>query len=172
MASFCTATSGTLFVGEFAYGRSYPTTPSHHLVDRKGVKKYAWVCGYSAEGLLGQPKFIISVRQRVQGMYVTDKRIFLSLSYGRRNRSTIVIYKNPLRETPHARANLSDGTVVPLWYLDGKNYLTEIDLPPMAEGITMVGDKLAVLSESGANKFQRQGLGPLDYILFLDVSSK
>ena len=103
-------------------------------------------------------------------MHVTDGRVFLSLSYGRRNRSTIVIYRNPLREAAHSKVTLSDGTTVPLWYLDGENYLTEIDFPPMAEGITMIGNRLAVLSESGAAKFQPRGKGPLDFILLLDVS--
>lgn len=100
---------------------------------------------------------------------MTDGRLFLSLSYGRGNRSTIVIYRNPLREAPHSKATLSDGTTVPLWYLDGENYLREIDFPPMAEGITMIGNRLAVLPESGAAKFQSRGKGALDYILLLDV---
>lgn len=169
-ASFCTATGDTLFVGEFAYGFKYPTNRSHHLRDRKGVRKYAWVCGYSADDPLGKPTCVLSVRQRVQGMHVTDARVFLSLSYGRRNRSTIVIYRNPLRESPHSKVTLSDGTTVPLWYLDGENYLTEIDCSPMAEGITMIGNRLAVLSESGATKFQQHGKGALDFILLLDVS--
>ncbi len=168
-ASFCTATDDTLFVGEFAYGSRYPTDPSHHVKDRNGIEKYAWVCGYSAEHATGKPKFVLSVRQRVQGMHVTHSRIFLSLSYGRRNRSTIVIYGNPLGEPPLAKATLSDGTTVPLWYLDGKNYQTEIDFPPMAEGITMIGGRLAVLPESGATKYQDGGKDPLDAILLLHV---
>ena len=168
-ASFCTATADTLFVGEFAYGSDYPTDRSHHSRDRRGVKKYAWVCGYSANDPLGKPTFVLSVRQRVQGMHVTDGRVYLSLSHGRRNRSTIVVYRNPLREAPHSKVGLSDGVTVPLWHLDGANYLTEIDFPPMAEGIAMIGNRLAVLSESGATKFQRRGKGALDMILLLDV---
>jgi len=168
-ASFCTATADALFVGEFAYGFSHRTDGSHHVKDRKGVNKYAWVCGYSADDPMGKPKCVLSVRQRVQGMHVTDERVFLSLSYGRRNRSTIVVYRNPLRETPHSKVATRDGTTVPLWYLDGKNYLTEIDFPPMAEGITMIGNRLAVLSESGASKYQHRGKGPLDSILLLHV---
>ena len=169
-AMFCTATDDKLFVGEFAYGRKFPTDPAHHVTDRKGVRKYAWVCGYSADDLFGKPRCVLSVRQRVQGMCVTADRVFLSLSYGRRNRSTIVVYRNPLREAAHSTATLRDGTKVPLWFLDGDNYLTEIDFPPMAEGIIMIGNRLAVLSESGATKYQPGGKGPLDVILLLDVS--
>jgi len=67
------------------------------------------------------------------------------------------------------RIILSDGTTVPLWYLDGENCLKKIDFPPMAEGITMIGGRLAVLSESGATKYQRGGKGALDFILLLHV---
>ena len=57
---------------------------------------------------------------------------------------------------------------VPLWFLDGKNKVgKEIDYPPMSEGITAVGKRLAVICESGAEKFQKDGHGPLDNIMFL-----
>ena len=195
-ASFCTATDDMLFVGEFAHRSKFPfahvskflydhvskflfadvgkfrTDESHHLKDRKGKMKYAWVCGYSAEDPMGTPSCVLSVRQRVQGMHVTGERVFLSLSYGRKNRSTIVIYRNPLDEAPHSEVTLSDGTSVPLWYLDGENYLSEIDFPPMAEGIAMIGNRLAVLSESGAAKFQKGGKEPLDTLLLLDVRDR
>lgn len=169
-ASFCTATKDRLFVGEFAYGKDYPTDIAHHLKDRKGVRKYAWVCGYDATHPSGPPSCVLSVRQRVQGMCVTDDRIFLSISYGRRNRSAIVIYRNPLQYASHSTVKVRSGERVPLWFLDGENYIGEIDFPPMSEGIVMLGDQLAVLSESGAGKFQFGGKGPLDRILLLDVS--
>ncbi|MEM8672035.1 MAG: hypothetical protein AAGG48_31250 [Planctomycetota bacterium] len=168
-ASFCTATPSLLLVGEFAYGRKYPTDSSHHLDDRKGVRKYAWVCGYDKSDPMGAPVCILSVRQKVQGMCVSGDRVFLSLSYGRANRSQIVIYRNPIGEAAHRTVSLSDGSDVPLWFLDGANYLGEIDFPPMSEGIAMVGHELAVLSESGANKYLFGGKGPLDRVLLLDV---
>lgn len=168
-ASFCTATPDMLFVGEFANGISHPTDRSHHVTDRRGIKKTAWVCGYS-NGPSQNPTCVLSIRRRVQGMHVTDRHIFLSLSYGRKNRSTIVVYRNPLHDDAHTKTTLPDGTQVPLWFLDGENYLAEIDFPPMAEGITMIGDRLAVLSESGADKYLKNGKGPLDSILLLDVS--
>ena len=65
---------------------------------------------------------------------------------------------------------VNSGATVPLWFLDGENYLGEIDFPPMSEGIVMIGDRLAVLSESGAQKYQFGGKGPLDLVVLLDVS--
>lgn len=169
-ASYCTATKELLLVGEFAYGKDYPTHSSHHLKDRAGVRKYAWVCGYDRADPLGTPTCVLSVRQKVQGMCVSADRVFLSISYGRRNRSTIAVYRNPIGEPAHQMVKLQNGDTVPLWFLDGKNYLGEIDFAPMSEGIVMMGKRLAVLSESGASKYQAGGKGALDVVVFLDVS--
>ena len=97
-------------------------------------------------------------------------RVYLSISYGRANRSLIVVYRNPIGEDAHKLVALRSGDKVPLWFLDGRNYIGEIDFPPMSEGIVMIGEQLAVLSESGAKKYQSGGKGPLDRIVFLDVS--
>lgn len=113
-ASFCTATNEMLFVGEFAYGKKYPTKASHHIKDRKGIQKYAWVCGYDSTTPLGPPKCVLSIRQRVQGMCVTHDRIYLSVSYGRRNRSKIVFYNNPIEKVAHAKVKIQNGNSVPL----------------------------------------------------------
>ena len=169
-ASFCAAASDLLLVGEFAYGKVYPTDSSHHLKDRKGVRKYAWVCGYDSTAPPESPSFVLSVRQRVQGICVSRDRVYLSVSYGRTNRSLIVVYQNPIGKAPHRTVTLSGGATVPLWFLDGVNYVDEIDFPPMSEGIVMVGDRLAVLSESGAGKYLLGGKGPLDRVLLLNVS--
>lgn len=170
-ADFCTATDKLLLVGEFAYRDKYPTRPSHHLKDRKGIRKYAWVCGYDLDDPSGPPTCVLSVRQKVQGMCVSGDLVFLSVSYGRRNRSLIVVYRNPIGQPAHRKVKVKGGRTAPLWFLDGENYLGEIDFPPMSEGIVMINNRLAVLSESGAEKYQTGSLGPLDVILSLDVSS-
>ena len=168
-ASFVTYYQKVLFVGEFAYGSKYKTKNSHHIENRDGVKHYAWVCGYNVNKDKNGLKYILSIRRKVQGICITDKTIFLSISYGRRNRSIIAIYKNPLKEQPHRTVTLENGLKAPLWYLDGKNIIREIDFPPMSEGITMIDGKLAVLPESGAEKYQSGGLGPLDHVILIDL---
>jgi hypothetical protein len=169
-ADFCTATEDFLLVGEFAYGKKYPTHASHHVKDRKGINKSAWVCGYDRRDPLGRATCVLSVRQKVQGMCVAGDRVFLSVSYGRANRSRVVVYRNLIGKPAHKMVKLRSGEPVPLWFLDGQNYLGEIDFPPMSEGIVMIGKRLAVLSESGADKYQLGGKGPLDRVLLLDVS--
>jgi hypothetical protein len=47
--------------------------------------------------------------------------------------------------------------------------IKEINFPPMSEGITIIDGKLAVLPESGAEKYQRGGLGPIDHIILMNL---
>jgi hypothetical protein len=168
-ASFVSYYQKVLFVGEFAYGSRYKTKNSHHMMNRDGVQHYAWVCGYDVNKESNGLSYILSIRQKVQGICMTKKTIFLSISYGRKNRSIIAIYKNPLKEAPHRSVTLENGLEAPLWYLDGKNMIKEINFPPMSEGITIIDGKLAVLPESGAEKYQRGGLGPIDHIILMNL---
>ena len=56
---------------------------------------------------------------------------------------------------------LENGDEVPLWFLDGDNYVGELGIPPMSEGIVKIGDRLAVLFESGQVSFRSAGKGQL-----------
>jgi hypothetical protein len=167
-ASFCTYYNGTVFVGEFAHGRKYPTHASHHLKDRKGILQYAWVCGYETGSGFAVPTSILSIPQKVQGIHLTDEFIFLSISYGRMNRSTISVYRNPLSDPPHKKVQLKENAAIPLWFLDGGNFVKSIGFPPMSQGLTDIDGKPAILSESGALKYQKFGKGPVDHIILID----
>jgi hypothetical protein len=168
--AFCSAYGDKIWAGEFALNDKYPTDPAHHLTARDGSVRHGWICGYNPEkGFNRSPDQTLSVPDRAQGMVVTDDFIFLSLSYGRRNRSSIEIFRNPLVEKPHRIVPTSKGEEGPLWFLDGKNHIRSIDLPPMAENITIINGQLAVLFESGAKKFKWFGKKPLDYIILLDL---
>ena len=167
-ASFCTYYNGMLFVGEFAHGKKYRTHVSHHLEDRKWMLQFAWVCGYETGSGFAVPTVILSIPQKVQGIHLADEFIFLSISYGRMNRSTISVYKNPLSDPPHKKVKLKENTATPLWFLDGGNFVKSIGFPPMSEGLADIDGKLAVLCESGAIKYQKFGKGPVDNIILLD----
>ena len=157
-ASFCNESEGIIWVGEFAryrhLGKKYKTLKKHHMKDRAGVKKRSVVYGYSPEDMK-TPRFALSIRQEIQGICITDDFIYLSKSYGRRNPSLLVKYANPLAEVPHDTISMPgdspDGErEIPLWFLDGKNYQTEFELPPMAEGIEIIDGKLYIIFESCA----------------------
>ncbi|NCC50137.1 MAG: hypothetical protein EOM20_02870 [Spartobacteria bacterium] len=114
------------------------------------------------------PTFILSIPQTVQGMYITDDYIFLSMSFGRRSRSTISTYRNPLKTPPHNIVKLEQGNSYPLWFLDGSNLVKSTYFPPMLEGITGIEGTIAVLTESGATKYQKNGKGPVDHLILID----
>ena len=171
-ASFCTYHDGILYVGEFAkyktMQKKFKTKTSHHMKDRKGVNKKAWICGYKVDNNNSPVlEHIFSIRLQVQGIHITNDFIFLSVSHGRKKRSKIVIYSNPLTKPSHKKVKIGN-VDVPLWFLDGKNWTKTIDFPPMSQGITGVESMLAVLTESGAGEYQKDGLGPIDNIILIE----
>ena len=173
-ASFSTYDAGRLWVGEFVWQDSpYHSAPLHHTRTPAGQTHYAWICGYETSSLgIGKyqpPHYILSVRQKVQGIQWSEQYVFLSISWGRRNDSVLAVYRNPLRDPPQKHIAWDNGRTTPLWYLDETNLISETLLPPLAEGITMVNGKLAILFESGARKFQIGGKAPLDQLLLLDL---
>jgi hypothetical protein len=172
-----------VWVGEFVLReRGRMGDPAHEQTDRKSTKKYAWVAGYALDGnenVIGAaggkappPAAVLSVRQKVQGMAFLGDHIFLSMSFDRKDDSTLAVYKNPLPgelSSPHRMVKpKAGGKEVPLWFLDGLNRVgDDLDLPPMCEGITAYGDSLALVFESGAEKYQEGGRGPIDTVVFL-----
>ena len=168
--AFCSRYDGEVWAGEFALPGKYPTHSSHHLEARDGDMRHGWISGYDPDtGFDAPPQRVLSIPDRAQGMVASDDYVFLSISYGRRNLSSLQIFRNPLRQPPHAVVPTSTGSEVPLWYLDGLNHVRSIALPPMAENIAIIDGKLAVLFESGAEKFRWFGKPPLDHILLLDL---
>lgn len=171
-ASFCNYSGGYLWVGDFYYGKSYPTDEYRHMENRKGKMYYAWSVGYaldeSAENEIGEtrwhsgmeyatPDVILSIDQKIQGMAVVDNSyIALSQSYGRGNDSKVLLYQNVLSTDPHTTVTLN-GTSVPLWFLDGKVEERDFDAPPMAEGFAAYNGRLYLLFESGAEKYRLDG---------------
>jgi hypothetical protein len=168
-AAFCTFFDNKIWVGEFALPKKYPTDESHHLTARDGDVRHGWVCGYDPDMGFSRPQQVLSIPDRSQGIEANEDYIFLSRSYGRRNRSSIDIFRNPLKEKPHASVNCSTGRKVDLWYLDGENHVRSIDLPPMSENVRIIDGKLVALFESGARKFQFFGKKPVDYLILLNL---
>jgi len=175
-----------LWVGEFAYRslipftKDYPTVPSHHLVDRVGVKKRAWIVRSDPADPTGRVTGVLSVRTRVQGVCFlptadgTPGEVALSVSYGRTNDSTLAFYRDPTAGPPHRTVSVK-GRDVPLWFLDAENHARSVAFPPMSEGIARTGGptpRLAVLTESGARKFRSGVRDPLDRLALLPIPER
>ncbi|HUX19798.1 MAG TPA: hypothetical protein VMW69_01075 [Spirochaetia bacterium] len=173
VASFATYSDGVLWVGEFAYyglgGGDYQTETSHHLSAPDGSAHHALVAGYRIDtpsaAIHGEvPDYLVSIPDRVQGIAFFDSDLYLSLSYGRRNESTLEAYRNPLESPPALEFASRSGKRIPLWFLDSGNRVSSTAAPPMMEGIAPVSDRLLILFESGAEKYRSTGTWPIDHM--------
>ena len=189
-ASFCNYSGGVLWVGDFEYGTSYTTESYRHMGNRDGETYKAWSVGYkldqstanelkassvSSSYAYATPDYILSIRSKVQGMAVlNDATIALSCSYGRTNNSTLYLYNNPLKETPHGTFT-ANGTKVPVWYLDNKQGYEYMTAPPMLEGVAVRNDMLYVLSEGAANSYRNgsssKTYNPIDSVWKVNLNS-
>lgn len=180
-ASFTAYADGILWVGEFARF-DYKTDAAHHMLNRDNNEHSAWVAGYrlNADDTIDKsriypvtkaaiPDFILSVTDEIQGMAVERDRFVLSQSYGRTVESSLLTYRQPLSDPPHAFTD-KFGEPVPIWFLDGHNRVNTIVMPPMSEGLAVQGNALHVLFESGASAY-RDGFYPIDRLYALETDA-
>ena len=169
-ASFCNYSEGYLWVGDFQYGSSYPTDEYRHMTNREGKTYYAWTVGYEvdlttengikAEAMVADsyatPDIIFSMTEKIQGFAITENTVALSQSYGRGNRSKILLYENPMATQAHQYFGLN-GKDIPVYFLDGQVPSKSIVAPPMTEGLAVMDGQLYILFESGADKYANGG---------------
>jgi hypothetical protein len=168
LADYVTFYDGVIYVGEFYLQDKQSTKPSHHLKNQDGKEFLGWLCGYRN----GKIEHIFATRSKVQGAAFSKDKIYLSISYGRDVPSQIEIYNNPLNNTPHTTIHFgSNNREIKVWFLDDNILDGTIEFPPMAEGIALDAEKLTVLVESGAEKYQQNGLGPVDYLIHLPLNN-
>ncbi len=183
--SFATAFNGVLYIGEFRLpGNRYTTKASHIYRTPDGGLNYALMAGFRLdeqtdniqsdmlESRTATPSFFISLPDKVQGAAFIQEHIVLSKSYGRRNTSHLSVHLNPAYrvKTPYS-FTFENGKTVPVWHLDSLTHIKTIGAPPMTEGITNLRGELAVLFESGANKYRRSARHPQDRIQVLDMGA-
>lgn len=175
--SFAAYAEGILWVGEFtSKSGSYSAPDSHHVKTNHG-----WLAGYildsstdcilsanSIEGLV-YPDLIISIPDEVQGAAFFNDILVLSLSYGRRNKSRLVSYHNPLAGKIDTAVTLSDGTTIPLAVLDDSVKIHLLFAPPMTEGLVNYKNSIAVLFESGSEKYRKTTLFPQGKIQIFNI---
>ena len=177
-ASYCAYVEGVLWVGEFQYGTEYKTDNSHRLKTKDGYHR-AWTCGYvltqetenelRPEALPGGdvvPDYILSVTERIQGITVTEGKIYLSQSYGRRESSMIYRYEDVLSRPADAEAELN-GQTVPVWKLDSTVQDGILVVPPMSECLCTVDGQVYLLFESGAQTYIGGAENPMDRVACL-----
>ena len=178
-ASYCSYSNGMLWVGEFQYGISYATDPSHHLkLGRE--KSQAWLCGYKLDnGVISTralssfnavPDVIFATTERIQGMAVYQDKVWLSQSYGCANPSSLLSYAYPCGNDPDMYVTVG-GTEVPVWFLVRSRIAGVMICPPMSECLCTAGNGMYILFESGAEKYMdpsNQSYSPMDRIFRID----
>lgn len=181
-ACFATASESVLYVGEFrTRGRRYATKPSHAYSTAGGGRNQALMAAFPLDSDTNDiqdhklisgtayPAYFISIPDRVQGAAFAGQHIILSQSYGRRNPSSLSVYRAPFAEKSQDVFEFENGLQVPVWHLDSSTHVRTVKAPPMSEGIAKVNGQLAVLFESGAGKFSRFASLPLDRVQLVDL---
>ena len=182
--SAATVSGGVLYISEFrSRDGSYRTPKSHYFKTSDGKINHALAAGFiladQSDGIppsrlqtgIAYPDYFISIPDEVQGIAFLDDRIVLSQSYGRRNDSRLSVYTSPLGGDPDGFFTLKNGQEVPVWILDDVNKIREITAPPMSEGICLVEGQVAVLFESGSDKYRDTARSPQSRIHFLPADS-
>lgn len=154
-ASFCFADARYLYVGEFYRAGNYETPVSHHYTTPSGEENRALFSAYKLDAtgsIAGDtPEFSVSVTSLVQGIAVTsDGTVALSRSWGL-NASTLEIHSGWKRDG--ATTVSACGKEIPLYYLDASTRKQSVAMPAFSEGMTLVGNRVAVTFESASNRY-------------------
>jgi len=180
--SFSTYSDGILWVGEFtSRDGSYTAPASHHFKAGENKTNHGWLAGYILDiesdminpdnkiGEVSFPDYVLSIPDEVQGAAFIDGEIILSQSYGRQNNSRISVYSNPLSRLPLNSVTAGESRIIPVWILNTENLEMEIIAPPMTEGIADFNGSLAVLYESGSDKYRVTARNPQDRMSMLKI---
>lgn len=184
-ASFANCVDGVLWVGDFfKSGGKYNTDESHHLTAPDGSESHAWIVGFkldsgTANELKAEafgdgskpatPDYVLAVPDEIQGMTKLKSGEFvLSRSYGRNNKSDILIYRGVLDAAPDKTVQIN-GREVPLWFLDSRNSVKTISAPPMMESLERSDGQVLALFESAAEPYRDTALDPVDDVMRLNL---
>lgn len=170
--AFMNIEGGTLYAGNFYFPGDYETPGEHRIVTADGTENPAVMYAYpaDAEGAYGfaeQAARVYSIPAMVQGMAITDEgQLVLSTSYGLRSSHLLGYDLAALNPEGTFQA---DGATVPLYVLDSRSQVADVEAPPMTEGIESHGGKVYVSEESACNKYIFGKLYGAGYVYALEV---
>ena len=138
-----------LIAGEFYREPQYPTLQGHEITCADGKNK-AFALAFKLDGNKAIPEKVYSIPGNVQGMEITQDKLYLSTSWGT-SISHIYIYDSS-KVKSNSNYNVL-GTEVPLYILDSTILENDIKTPPMSEEIVLIDGKLYQANESASNKY-------------------
>mgnify|MGYP004558213717 FL=1 len=151
--AFVTVADGKVFIGEFYREENYKTPDTHKIKTASGDENPAIIIAFESDesapyGISQKISEVYSVRGLVQGMAVTEDRIYLSASYAVAF-SHIYTYD---KKSPADGGTLSVlGQTAKLYVLDTP--VADTKIAPMSEEIVVVNGRLYVMCESATNKY-------------------
>ncbi len=154
--AFMIVQQGTLYVGEFYYPVTYDTPESHHITTPDGTRNHAIMLAYPADpagrfGFAEQAARAYSIPSKVQGMCITeDGHMVMSRSWGLGD-ANLAVY-DPARFADDGIYYV-DGHDVPLSCLDGRSFVRQLRVPPMAEGIDSRGNQVFLANEAASDRY-------------------
>ncbi len=181
-AAFVCIDGRDLWVGDYSYGRRYPTPKHHHArgrsawaamyrLDPKSERPTATKTYRTGGRTVLRPDRVLFLPQQVQGMAFCGDVVALSISYGHKN-SRLAFYRSPFGSRP-AQATTPGRAPVDAFVLDGKDCIKTIAMPAGSEGIAYGGRQLVVVFEGGSKHYRDRwrllGGAIEDRILVLDV---
>lgn len=161
------AEDGTyLYAGEFytfTTGSSYDTDKSHHMSISLFETTYSRCNAYllsdissafSADGdEIAVPSMIFTTPNCVQGFArLNDGSFALSISYGRKNNSSLSFYEDVTKNECDFAVDYS-GVSVPAYHLKNSFKTEDMRQPPLLEGIDDMNGKVTGIFESCAEKY-------------------
>ncbi len=153
--SFLTVYNNTLIAGEFYNGKQYKTLNSHKLTTKAGDRNCAIALEYELNpsyhlGIDTVPKKAYSLPNEVQGLCISNNRIYLSTSYGVKFSEILEYNQSKLNQEKYATFL---GESIPVYSLDSSSLVEDYEIPPMSEEIVMVNKELYVMCESASDKY-------------------
>lgn len=157
--AYCKVFDGYLYCGSFHdQANGYPTTSNQHFTKGE-IKNHSTILKYKLDpsakyGLSLKPEAVYSTPSTVQGMTISNGKLFLSCSWGLSISKIHVYDLNKIEATELCKTDKAIwDNEYPVYFVGGDNHITTISAPPMAEEIVYHDGRIWIMNESACNKY-------------------
>lgn len=157
--AFMNIENNELLLGNFYHPEAYETPEAHHIATLDGVDggqnqaiMYVFGSNNAMEyGFSLSPVRVYSIPDRVQGVCATpNEKLIFSTSYGLASSHILVYDTKDMKPDGYFTTSSGD---VPLYILDTRTQIEDLEAPPMTEGIETHEDRIYICDESATTKY-------------------